>query len=57
MIRLLSILAAVVAVATSAQPASATNVSEITIVKPIDVASNGLSSDPPLRLKYEGSPR
>ena len=41
MIRLLSILAAVVAVATSAQPASATNVSEITIVKPIDVASNG----------------
>jgi hypothetical protein len=57
MTRVLIILAAAVAVATSAQPAFASSVSGITIVKPMDSASSAtFSSEPPARLKYEGSP-
>jgi hypothetical protein len=57
MTRVLIILSAAVAAATAAQPAFASSVSGISIVKPVDSASStSFWSEPPPRLKYEGSP-
>jgi hypothetical protein len=57
MTRVLITVVAVVALATSAHPASAANVSEIMIVKRVDAASTGgFLWEPPPRLRYEGSP-